>query len=56
MPLRTYLVILILAIAAAGVTVVAAQLLLPHAVWAGPATMAVLAALALGWHFWSARR
>ena len=56
MPLRHYLFVLGLAVAAAALTVFVATILMPGQEWAAPALMAALAALALAVHLWLRRK
>jgi membrane protein implicated in regulation of membrane protease activity len=56
MPFRLFLFVFLSALFAAAITVGAAFWLFPDAPWTGPATMAVLAALALVWHKWTNRK
>ena len=56
MPPRLFLLILISALLAAAVTVAAALWLFPDAPWTGPGTMAVVAGIALLWHWWVNRK
>lgn len=54
--MRFYLMVLALAITAAGLTVFIGATLMPESLWVAPATMAALASLALFWHLWVGRK
>ncbi len=56
MPLRFYIMVLLAAMLAAGLTIFVASVMLPGAVWAGPGVMAVLAICALAFHMWQRRK